>query len=62
MSIIRPANLRPVVDTRGAPICAATARPFARACWMGDDGALRSGHSCDVVQMLDDLGIPSRAF
>jgi hypothetical protein len=30
-----------------------------RPIWLGDDGAMRVGHSGDMVQLLDDLGVPT---
>lgn len=35
--------------------------PRAQAMWVDADGRARIGHSGDVVTMLDDLRIPSRA-
>jgi hypothetical protein len=32
-----------------------------RAPWIGCDGWFRIGHTDDMRQMLDDLGVPSRA-
>lgn len=36
--------------------------PRVRAVWPGDDGSIRIGRSGDVVQMLDDLRIPSSIY
>jgi len=34
----------------------------ARALWIGDDGILRRGHSSDMIQMLEDLGIQTAGY
>ena len=32
-----------------------------RPVWFGDDDMLRIGHSGDMIQMLEDLGVSTRA-